>query len=87
MDEDALKCRLSRISTVWTLFDKVGRTDSAGVKDAHLLLFQRYQGAAYRYGIKIGPRAGQLVAKVAAEPPTRLVRAVLAGGLHPELNH
>jgi RNA polymerase sigma-70 factor (ECF subfamily) len=49
MDEEALNSRLSRISTLWSLLDDAGRGENSRVRDAQVRLFQRYQGAAYRY--------------------------------------
>lgn len=49
MDEEALNSRLSRISTIWTLLADVREASGTGARDAQLALFERYQGAAYRY--------------------------------------
>jgi RNA polymerase sigma-70 factor (ECF subfamily) len=47
MDEEQLRSRLSRISTVWTLLEK--RDPQPGQQDFRAALIQRYQGAVYRY--------------------------------------
>ena len=47
MDEEQLRSRLSRISTVWTLLEK--REPQPGEQDRRAALIQRYQGAVYRY--------------------------------------
>jgi RNA polymerase sigma factor (sigma-70 family) len=49
MDEEALNSRLSRISTIWTLLADAREAPGTGARDAQLALFERYQGAAYRY--------------------------------------
>ena len=49
MDEEALNSRLSRISTIWTLLANARQASQTGARDAQLALFERYQGAAYRY--------------------------------------
>jgi len=47
VDEEQLRSRLSRISTVWTLLEK--REPLPGEQDHRAALIQRYQGAVYRY--------------------------------------
>jgi RNA polymerase sigma factor (sigma-70 family) len=47
VDEEQLRSRLSRISTVWTLLEK--REPQPGEQDHRAALIQRYQGAVYRY--------------------------------------
>lgn len=49
MDEASLNSRLSRISTVWRLLADAQCSRQTRAQDAHLALFERYQGAAYRY--------------------------------------
>ena len=54
MDEEALNSRLSRISTIWTLLAGAREASETGARNAQLALFERYQGAAYRY---LNPKA------------------------------
>jgi RNA polymerase sigma-70 factor (ECF subfamily) len=49
MDEAGLNSRLSRISTIWRLLDDAQASRQTRVRDARTALFERYQGAAYRY--------------------------------------
>ncbi|MFH1923401.1 MAG: hypothetical protein ABIP48_26355 [Planctomycetota bacterium] len=49
MDEDSLKSRISRISTVWTMLADAHQAPDTEARAARLAFIRRYQGAAYRY--------------------------------------
>lgn len=49
MDEESLRSRLSRISTVWTELADAGRSSEMVASPARMAFIQRYQGAVYRY--------------------------------------
>lgn len=49
MDEESLKSRLSRISTVWTELADAGRSSQTVAGAARMAFIRRYQGAVYRY--------------------------------------
>lgn len=49
MDEESLKSRLSRISTVWTELADAGRSSQTVAGTARMAFIRRYQGAVYRY--------------------------------------
>jgi RNA polymerase sigma-70 factor (ECF subfamily) len=49
VDEESLRSRLSRISTVWTELADAGRSAETVASPARTAFIQRYQGAVYRY--------------------------------------
>jgi len=49
VDDECLKSRLSRISTVWSMLAEAGRSSQTAAGAARLAFIQRYQGAVYRY--------------------------------------
>ena len=49
MDEDSLKSRISRISTVWTMLADAHQAPDTEAGAARLAFIRRYQGAVYRY--------------------------------------
>lgn len=59
MDEESLNSRLSRISTIWSTFEKAQQGAGAEARSAQLDFIQRYQGAAYRYLLGAVKDAGE----------------------------
>ncbi len=49
MDEEFLRSRLSRISTVWTEVADAGRSSESAAAPARTAFIRRYEGAVYRY--------------------------------------
>jgi RNA polymerase sigma factor (sigma-70 family) len=49
VEEESLKSRLSRISTVWTELADAGRSSRTVAGAARMAFIRRYQGAVYRY--------------------------------------